>query len=91
MKNRVKRWISAVMCGCLAMGLTACGGSAENAETAEGTEAPVELTYSGIDLGTGSVNLEDTEVINYLEEKLNINAEQKAVEGAPLLFCFMIE
>ena len=72
MKNRVKRWISAVMCGCLAMGLTACGGSAENAETAEGTEAPVELTYSGIDLGTGSVNLEDTEVINYLEEKLNI-------------------
>lgn len=72
MKNEVRRWLSAALCGCMVTGLAACGGTEGNTGTEGSGEKPVELTYSGIDLGSGAVKLEDTEVIDYLEEKLNI-------------------
>lgn len=72
MKNKVKRWLGMALCGCMVTGLAACGGTEETSEKKGGGDEPVELTYSGLDLGAGSVNLEDTEIIDYLEEKLNI-------------------
>lgn len=74
MKNKVKRWLSAALCVCLVGGLTACGGT-EGEKTGgsgkkEVEEAPVELTYCGSDLVIAG--MEDTEIMDYLEEKLNI-------------------
>lgn len=74
MKNKVKRLLSAALCVSMVGGLTACGGTdGENqssSSSGDGGEEPVELTYCGTDVGV--MGMEDTEVIDYLEEKLNI-------------------
>lgn len=74
MRNRGKRWLSAALCVCMLVGLTACGGkegdSQDNSDIGDSREEPVELTYCGTDVG--AVGMEDSEVIDYLEEKLNI-------------------
>lgn len=73
MKNKGKRWLSAALCVCLIGGLTACGGT-EGEERGDigkedAGEEPVELTYR---MDSAAALMGDTEVIKYLEEKLNI-------------------
>ncbi len=90
---KMKQLMSTILCICLSVGLTACGGNGnlagkiadnsagetvgDNSSVQEGSasaeevseEEPVELTYCGAD---SVVGMEDTEIIDYIEKKLNI-------------------